>query len=243
MNQNIHQTAITIGATIAPSAIIREYTIIRAGAEVGPDCVINPFCVIEPGVKLGSGVEVFPSCHIGKPPSATAALARQPQFDLKVDISDNCSIGPNAVIYYDVEIGSGTLIGDGASIRENCRIGSNCIIARQVTINYNAKVGDRTKIMDLSHITGNSTIGDDVFISLLVGMTNDLLTKNFSYSEDKVMGPTIENGTTVGAGAMLLPGVTLREKSVVAVGSVVNRDVEAGSTVAGSPARRVMGQG
>jgi UDP-3-O-[3-hydroxymyristoyl] glucosamine N-acyltransferase len=95
------------------------------------------------------------------------------------------------------------LVGDGASTRENCRIGNNCIVARQVTINYDAAIGDRTKIVDLFHITGNCTVGDDVFISLLVGTTNDRLTKNFSYSEDKPVGPTIENGVTVGAGAML----------------------------------------
>jgi acetyltransferase-like isoleucine patch superfamily enzyme len=242
MKNNIHETAITSGATIAPSALIKEYVVLRAGAKIGANCVIHPFCVIESGVVLGSGVEVFSGSVVGKPPSGKGALARIPEYELKVKISDDCSIGPNAVIYYDVEIGKSTLVGDGASIRENCRIGSNCIIARQVTINYNATIGDRTKIMDLSPITGNSIIGDDVFVSLLVGTTNDRLTKSFDYSEDKVVGPTIENGVTVGAGSTLLPGVRLGEKSTIAVGSIVNRDVEAGATVAGSPARRVKRQ-
>jgi acetyltransferase-like isoleucine patch superfamily enzyme len=241
MRNNVDKTAITVGASIAESAIIHEYVVIRPGAEVGPDCEIHPFCVVESGVQIGSGVELFPGSYIGKSPSAKGALSRKPQYELKTVISANCSIGPNAVVYYDVEIGEGTLVGDGASIRENCRIGEGCIIARQVTINYNAIIGNRTKIMDLSHITGNCIIGDDVFISLLVGMTNDRLTKNFSYSEENVVGPTIENGVTIGAGAMLLPGVTIGEGAVVAVGSTVNRDVEVGTTVAGSPARRVKG--
>jgi acetyltransferase-like isoleucine patch superfamily enzyme len=238
MAENIHETAIVTGATIGPGSLIHEYVVIRAGAEVGANCVIHPFCVIESGVELGPGVEVFPGSHLGKPPSGKGALARTPEFKRRVVIGDDCSIGPNAVVYYDVEIGAGSLLGDGASVREQCRIGQSCIIARQVTLNYNAKVGDRTKIMDLSHVTGNCTIGDDVFISLLVGMTNDRLTESFDYSEGKVVGPTIEDGVTVGAGATLLPGIHIGKGAVVAAGSVVNRDVEAGSTVAGSPARR-----
>ena len=41
----------------------------------------------------------------------------------------------------------------------------------------------------------------------------------------------------IGAGATILPGVTIGENSVVGAGSVVTRDVESNTIVAGNPAR------
>jgi acetyltransferase-like isoleucine patch superfamily enzyme len=135
------------------------------------------------------------------------------------------------VIFYDVEIGENTLIGDGASIREQCRIGSRCIISRYVTINYNTHIGDRTKIMDLTHVTGNCSIGNDVFISITVGMTNDNMPGRGTYDENRVKGPTIHDGAVGGAGATLLPGIVIGKSAIVGAGTVVSRDVAAGDVV------------
>jgi len=55
--------------------------------------------------------------------------------------------------------------------------------------------------------------------------------------EARLVGPTIERHAVVGAGAILLPGVVVGERSVVAAGAVVTRDVPAGQTVMGVPAR------
>ena len=191
--------------------------------------------VISDGVRLGDQVEVFPGAFIGKEPKGAGALARQPKFEHSIVVGDQCSIGPNSVIYFDVEIGRNTLIGDGASIREQCRIGEFCIVSRYVTINYNTRIGDRTKIMDATHITGNSEIGSDVFISILVGTTNDNVVRS-GYGAH-ITGPIIEDEVIIGAGASLLPGVRLGKGSTVGAGSVVTKDVSAGATVVGAPAK------
>ena len=41
----------------------------------------------------------------------------------------------------------------------------------------------------------------------------------------------------IGGGAIILPGVTIGDDAVIGAGSVVTRDVAAGVTVAGNPAR------
>ena len=233
----IHPTAIVAAeAKLGANISIGPFCVIGR-ATIGDETVIHPHVVIADGVTLGVGVEVFQGALIGKEPKGAGALARQPVFEKQLHIGDGCSIGPHAVVFYDVEIGSNTLLGDGASIREKCRVGSKCIISRYVTINYNTTIGDGTKVMDNTHITGNAKIGSRVFISVLVGTANDnLVREGFS---DHCVGPTIEDDVVIGIGATLLPGVIIGQGATVAAGSVVTKNVERMTLVAGVPARFV----
>jgi len=218
---------------------IRDFVVIADGAVIGPGCVIHPHVVIEAGVQLGAEVEVFPGAVLGKEPKGAGVLSRTPTFDRHVTIGPGSSIGPHVIVFQDVDIGSGCLIGDGASIREKCRIGSDCLISRYVTLNYNVQVGCRTKVMDLTHLTGNMIVGDDVFISIHVSTTNDNALGASGYDPSRIIGPTIHDRAMIGAGASLLPKVSIGRSAVVASGAVVTADVPDGVLVAGIPARMV----
>jgi len=235
----ISNTAIVQTTRIGKDVQIREYAIVRDNVVIGDEAVIHPFVVIEPGVTIGNRVEIFPGAYIGKEPKGAGAMSRSPSFERYVRIGDDCSIGPNAVIFYDVEIGPNTLLGNGASIREKCRIGCRCIIASYVTINYNTVIGDRSKIMDLTHITGNCRIGNDVFVSLTVGTTNDNSMDKFPFDPAKVHGPIIEDGAAVGAGATLIANVRIGKGAIVGAGAVVTRDIPENVLAMGVPARAV----
>ncbi|MFC1782476.1 DapH/DapD/GlmU-related protein [Planctomycetota bacterium] len=233
----IAKTAIVETSDLGRSIVISEYAIIRAGVRIGDNVVIHPHTVINEDVIIGDGVEIFPGAVIGKEPKGAGTLARAPKYEKKLIIGSNCSIGPHVILFYDVVIGENTLLGDGASIREQCRIGSHCIISRYVTINYNTRIGDRTKIMDLTHVTGNCFIGNDVFISTIVGMTNDNLIGLGGYDEQRIKGPTIEDGAVIGAGATLLPGVVIGKKAMVGAGSVLTKNVPEHTVWYGVPAQ------
>ena len=235
----IASTAVVETRHVGPGTRIGEFAVVRASARLGENVTIHPHVVVESGVVIGNDVEIFPGTYIGKEPRGSGALDRSPEFERQTTIGANCSVGPNATIYYDVRVGESTLVADGASIRERCRVGSKCIVARNVTLNYNARIGDRTKIMDCTHVTGNCTIGNDVFISVLVGMTNDNAMGKRGYSEESILGPTIEDGALVGAKANLLPGVKVGRGAVVGAGAVVTKSVEAETLVMGMPARFV----
>jgi len=232
----IHPTAIvSVSAQIGKDVKIGAHCYIE-DVVIGDNVVIHPNVVIYQGVKIADGVEIFPGAFIGKEPKGAGAVARQPVFERRIIIGRNCSIGPNAVIYYDVEIGENTLLGDGASIREQCRIGSHCILGRNVAVNYHTTIGNRTKIMDNTHITGNCTIGDDVFISMMVGTANDNVVRG-DFDEKRLIGPTIEDSAVIGLGALLLPGVRIGTGAIVAAGSVVTKNVAPKTLVVGVPAR------
>jgi len=235
----INEQAIVLTSVIGEGVEIGPFSVISDGVRLGNDVHIHPHVVVESGVEISDGVEVFPGAYIGKEPKGAGATARVPTFERRVVIGAHSSIGPNAVIYYDVTIGENTLIGDGASIREQVRIGSSCVISRYVTINYNSTIGDGTKIMDLTHVTGNCTIGSNVFVSVLVGMTNDNAIGQAGYDAGRVVGPTIHDGVAIGAGASLLPGTVIGEGAVVGAGAVVTKDVAPRTLVMGVPAKYV----
>lgn len=236
MNYVVHPTAIVESDSIGDNATIDEYVVVRKNVTIGKNVRIHPFCVIESGVIIEDNVEIFPGCYVGKEPKGKS-LSRKPDFKKEIIVGKNCGIGPHAVIYYDVQIGENTLIGDGASIREHCRIGKNCLISRYVTLNYNAHIGDDTKIMDLTHITGNSVIENNVFISTHVGTTNDNSMGRLGYQDDKIIGPQIKSQATIGAGVVLLPRIIIGNNVTVGAGSVVTKTISDNKVVMGTPAR------
>lgn len=235
----ISKLAVVETEQIGDHVKIGEFCVIRNGVTIGNNVVIHPNVIIESGVSIGDDVEIFPGSYIGKKPTGAGATARLIEYTSKVIIGDHCAIGPNAVIYYDVAIANNTLLGDGASLREQVRVGHHCLIGRYVTVNYNTKIGNHTRIMDLTHITGNCEIGDNVFISVLVATTNDNLVVDREYQEEKIKGPRIRNEVTIGAGACLLPGVTVDQGAFVAANAVVVRDIQKYDVVMGIPAKVV----
>jgi serine O-acetyltransferase len=79
-------------------------------------------------------------------------------------------------------------------------------------------------------------IGDDVLLYHGVTLGGDSMRREKRH-------PTLRDGVTVGANATLIGAITVGETATVGAGSVVVEDVEAGTTVAGSPATPVDGTG
>ena len=103
-------------------------------------------------------------------------------------------------------------------------------------------IGDYTRIGLHNTIIGPVTIGSHV--NLAQGITVTALNHNFNISDKRIdeqgvsTSPvTIGDDIWIGANAVILPGVTIGNHSVVAAGAVVTKDVPPHSLVAGVPAK------
>jgi len=197
---------------------------------------IKDFSIIYEHVTICENVHIGENVIIGRVPAPTKAMIRNINKEGNVYIGENCSISANVIIYNNISINKNTLIGDNVSIFSNVNIGESVLISRNVTINSDVEIGDNTRIMDNSHITGRTKIGKNVFISVGVTMANDNLFGKNGY-DDEVKGPKINDYVSIGVGAILLPNIEIGEGSIVAAGSVVNKNVPENVIVSGNPAK------
>lgn len=117
-----------------------------------------------------------------------------------------------------------------AKIGENCNICSHCFIENEVVIGNNVTVKCGVQIWD------GITLEDDVMIGANVTFTNDRYPR--SHNKDWKLSPTrVCKGATIGAGATILPGLTIGERAMIGAGSVVTKNVPAGEIWLGNPAR------
>jgi acetyltransferase-like isoleucine patch superfamily enzyme len=227
-------------AQIAPGVALGPHVFIGAGVSIGRDSHIGSGVAIHEGTVLGAGVKVFDHAVLGRRPQGVGSMTRPPRTDLgPLTIGDGCVVGAGAVLYRGTTIGRDTLLGDLCSIREECTVGDRSIIARGVTVNYNTRIGSRVKIQDNTHLTGNMIIEDGVFVSVLVATTNDNTMDRGPHHSGEFGGPIIRRGASIGASAVLLPGITIGEYAVVGAGAVVSYDVPPRKLVVGNPARVV----
>lgn len=140
------------------------------------------------------------------------------------------------VIYADVVIGGHFHSGHNALIREHTEIGRHVVVGTNTVIEGRVKIGDFVKIESNCYIPTHTIIGSRVFLGPNVVLTNDRypLRKRDAYKPE---GPVIEDNVSLGAGAVVLPGVRVGAGSFVAAGAVVTRDVPARSLVRGVPGK------
>ena len=135
-------------------------------------------------------------------------------------------------------IGSGTRVWQYVVILSEARIGTDCNICSHVLIENDVIIGDRVTVKSGVQLWDGLRVGNDVFIGPNVTFTNDKFPRSKQYP-DKFVETTIENGASIGAGAVILPGIVIGQGAMVGAGAVVTRNVASKSLVQGNPARHI----
>jgi len=99
-------------------------------------------------------------------------------------------------------------------------------------------LGDRVTVKSGVQLWDGLRIEDDVFIGPNVTFTNDKYPRSKRYPTE-FERTTIKRGASLGANATILGGITIGEHALIGAGSVVTKDVPAGETWIGNPARPV----
>jgi acetyltransferase-like isoleucine patch superfamily enzyme len=155
-------------------------------------------------------------------------------------------VHPTADVSAEASIGAGTSIWNQAQVRERARIGVGCVIGKNVYVDFEVVIGDRVKVQNNASLYHGVTVEDGVFIGPHVCLTNDRLPRAINpdgsakTDADWEVGPIrIRTGAALGAGSVVVPGVTVGRWALVGAGSVVTADVADYALVVGNPARRI----
>lgn len=133
----------------------------------------------------------------------------------------------------DATIGEETRVWQFASVIRAAKVGRRCTVSAYALVDA-AVIGDDCLISSGAQLHPGTVIGNEVFVGPGAvfcndmwprvnkeGFRSDLLHRGFVTTRAK-------DGSAVGAGAIILPGVTIGKDSLVAAGAVVHCDVPDG---------------
>jgi acetyltransferase-like isoleucine patch superfamily enzyme len=135
------------------------------------------------------------------------------------------------------------VLGERVHLYDNVAVGKSCSIGDYSYINPNSFIDDQTVIGKYCSISRNVIIGIgnhniDGITTHPIGYSkywNDRIVREIKSMQKTVIG----NDVWIGAGAIILNGITIGDGAVVGAGAVVTKNVEPYSVVVGVPAKHI----
>ena len=237
----IHPHAVVEDEVVLGSAcIVEPHAVLRGPISTGPNCFFGAGCTVRGPARIGSSVYLAQMTVVGFPTQpeilafqegkpVTPGSATQP-----TTIGNSCIVRSGTVLYAGVQLGNNVRVGHNALLRESLTIGDNTIVGSGVIIDGHTSIGPKVSIQSGVYIPLNTTIEDHVFLGPRCILTNDKYVMRSPY---ELKGPTVRHGASVGAGAILMPGIEVGEEAVVGAGAVVTKNVAPKTIVLGVPAK------
>jgi acetyltransferase-like isoleucine patch superfamily enzyme len=152
---------------------------------------------------------------------------------------DGVFVHPRGLCESD-EVGHGTRVWAFAHVLAGARIGRDCNICDGAFIENGVSIGDRVTVKNQVMIFEGVDVADDVFLGPGVIFTNDLRPRAHIKRHGAELQTTkVLEGATLGAGVVVVCGVTIGEHAFVGAGAIVAKDVPPCGFVVGNPARLI----
>jgi bifunctional UDP-N-acetylglucosamine pyrophosphorylase/glucosamine-1-phosphate N-acetyltransferase len=176
-------------------------TMIDADVVIGRDTIIGPGCCLTGATVVGEGCELRSNVTLRDATIGDSVLLRDHTVVEESSIGDDSAVGPFAFLRGNSSAGA------------RCKLGSSSELNR-------ASIGDGSKMQHFSYL-GDTRAGERCNIGAGVVTCNyDGLEKHHTVIEDEAF---------VGSDAILIAPVRVGEGAYVAAGSVITKDVPAGS--------------
>lgn len=146
------------------------------------------------------------------------------------------------------EVGAGSRIWAFAHVMKGARVGTRCNIGDHAFVESGALIGNRVTLKNNVMVWQGVELKDDVFVGPGAVFTNDraprsprtdaeAVQRRYATPAGWLSRTVVERGASIGAGAIIVAGVTIGEYAMIAAGAVVTRSVAAHALVRGNPAR------
>jgi acetyltransferase-like isoleucine patch superfamily enzyme len=159
-------------------------------------------------------------------------------------MTESIYIHPTADVSPRASLGAGTKVWHQAQVREGAVLGRNCILGKGAYVDFDVQIGDNVKIQNRASIYHGVTLESGVFVGPHAIFTNDKMPRainpdgSLKSDDDWELGRIlVKEGASIGAGAIIVTGVTIGRFAMVGAGAVVTRDVPDHGLVYGNPAR------
>lgn len=138
-----------------------------------------------------------------------------------------------------IVIGKKTTFGRGTVFYapKYIKIGNNCYIGKYCTLETNIEIGNKVLIANNVGLIGKYD-HDFSIKNRYIADSPSIRDENYSF-KGKDLEIIIEDDVWIGYGSIILSGVRIGKGSIIAAGSVVTKNVEQYSIVAGNPAKKI----
>jgi UDP-2-acetamido-3-amino-2,3-dideoxy-glucuronate N-acetyltransferase len=137
------------------------------------------------------------------------------------------------------KIGNGTKIWHFSHIMPGAIIGERCNLGQNVVVMSGTRIGNNVKIQNNVSVYEGVELEDDVFCGPSCVFTNVMNPRSHVSRKHEYRRTLVKRGSSIGANATIICGVTLGEYAFIGAGAVVTSDVPAYGLMVGVPARRV----
>ncbi|MFL6727010.1 MAG: DapH/DapD/GlmU-related protein [Sphingomicrobium sp.] len=151
-------------------------------------------------------------------------------------IDPTARIHPLAFVAEGAQIGGNTIVWQFVVVLEGATIGCDCNLNAHTLVEGGARIGDRVTLKSGVYVWDGVILEDDVFCGPNATFTNDLRPRS-KQRPQSFISTHVRAGASIGAGAVILPGIDIGEGAMIGAGAVVTRNVPANQTWVGNPAR------